>query len=727
MKKLFNLWAIIACLAFASCENEDPIPADANDNFITSFVLTTTDGTSYSAVIEGENITVAIPYNVSLNGATAAVEYTKSATILPDPTTISDWDNEQIFQVTSYNGDVNEYTYRVNHEEITQEGDMELKTMSEIAAFAEAGTSVINGNLTIGTDDGEAITSLENLSNLKVVKGNLILKNSISATDLTGLENIETLGGFIVGSVDEVSNSALNLVTMNALTEITGDLIARTNSLKWIKLDALQKVGGNVVLASTVIESIETPVLAEIGGSLDLCGVTEISDDQYGNKVMGGEIIELTFPSLEKVLGDVKINYFAMLTNISFPKLTTAGSVEIPTLSHQFETIDLSSLTTVEGNLSIESYRSKGAFASDASSNNTLTSLGDFTKLQSIGGYLRITNFNGMTALPDLSNLKSVKSIYLEYLALVENELNVSNVTFTEDSKIEIYYDCEISAIIGSGDMPGEINIHTKTKKLTTPHIKGFTSVNNITVQITLAKNDPELSSTIVYDFETVTGDLIFDYQFPTAQNIDFTFPNLKEIKGVFALNNLQASNPATKLDAPKLETIGGQFFFNAVKEYSMPKLTSVGCAEGAKVILTDRNTGNATAEIGMMDINIRYAESINFPMLSRVGGNGLVIECSSATIETISFPSLSTIDGHLYIFGGRVPPVKNKNVKHLSFPNLEHASKVTISQFTNMLDFSTFEKLVTSGSVNEENWSVTSCGYNPTYQDMKEGRYTQQ
>src|SRR5699024_2697009 len=170
-------------------------------------------------------------------------------------------------------------TYRAVKEEISSEGDVELKTAADIAAFAEAGTSVVKGNLTIGTDDGEEIESVEALTKIKQITGNLILKNSFKATDLTGLEHVETLGGLVVGSAGTASEAELNLVTMNALAEITGDVVIRNNSLKWIELGALQKIGGDVVVASTALESVELPALTEIGGDLDLCGITQIAYD----------------------------------------------------------------------------------------------------------------------------------------------------------------------------------------------------------------------------------------------------------------------------------------------------------------------------------------------------------------------------------------------------------------------------------------------------------------
>ena len=171
MKKLrFLILLLSAIVLLGSCSKEDAvIPADADDNFITALSLSVDDD-MYIATIEGQDITVSVPYTVTLTSAVATIEYTPSATIDPDPVKETiDWNREQVFRVTSYNGATNEYTYRITRDEIEEKGDVVLRTMTEIEAFQKKGTSVIDGNLTIGTDDGEDITSIEKLSNLKSV------------------------------------------------------------------------------------------------------------------------------------------------------------------------------------------------------------------------------------------------------------------------------------------------------------------------------------------------------------------------------------------------------------------------------------------------------------------------------------------------------------------------------------------------------------------------------
>ena len=129
--KLKNLlFGLLSCLLFGACSEDDKIPADADENFITSVSLSIGNET-YDAVIADNTITVTVPYTVSLNEAKATFVYTPSAKIIPDPATITDWNVERTFRVTSFNGETNDYTYVVIKDEIRHEGNVELKTASE--------------------------------------------------------------------------------------------------------------------------------------------------------------------------------------------------------------------------------------------------------------------------------------------------------------------------------------------------------------------------------------------------------------------------------------------------------------------------------------------------------------------------------------------------------------------------------------------------------------------
>lgn len=45
----------------------------------------------------------------------------------------------------------------------------------------------------------------------------------------------------------------------------------------------------------------------------------------------------------------------------------------------------------------------------------------------------------------------------------------------------------------------------------------------------------------------------------------------------------------------------------------------------------------------------------------------------------------------------------------------------------TRFVDYTFFKSFVEEEQIKKEDWLVTNCGYNPTYEDMQAGRYTKQ
>ena len=92
---------------------------------------------------------------------------------MPDPATITDWDTERTFRITSFNGQAHDYTYLVIKDEIRSKGNVELKTPAEIVSFAATRTSIIKGDLVIGSDsdNAEEIKDISALGMLKEIEG----------------------------------------------------------------------------------------------------------------------------------------------------------------------------------------------------------------------------------------------------------------------------------------------------------------------------------------------------------------------------------------------------------------------------------------------------------------------------------------------------------------------------------------------------------------------------
>ena len=130
-------------------------------------------------------------------------------------------------------------------------GNVELKTASDVIKFAETSTTIIKGNLIIGSDaeNAEAISDISALSILKEVEGLIIIKNSYTGQDLTGLENITTIGGLQIGTNETYAiNPNMHMISMKSLNTVTNDIIIRNNLISFIKFDNLTRIGGNVVI-----------------------------------------------------------------------------------------------------------------------------------------------------------------------------------------------------------------------------------------------------------------------------------------------------------------------------------------------------------------------------------------------------------------------------------------------------------------------------------------------
>lgn len=349
MKTNFFPFLLFIFLLGACDKNDEIIPEDADENFITSVVITV-DEKSYTADITDNTVTITVPYTVSLNNAKVEFKYTSSAAIMPDPATVTDWDNERIFRVTSYNGDFREYTYKVVKSEIELDGDVELKTGKEVKSFAQTKTTVVKGNLIIGSDSEEAekITDISALASLKEVTGIIIISNSYNCPDLTGLDNVVSAGGLQVGSVETPSKTAgLHMISMKALETLSGDISVYNGQVTYVRFEKLATVGGSVMFNTPSLQSFEFPILGIVGRELDVQGLNE------ENKA-AGTIASLELPELTSVGKGLAVNNLANLISINFPKLKEAGGIDFHTVPVMLESINLPEIETVNGNIIIE-------------------------------------------------------------------------------------------------------------------------------------------------------------------------------------------------------------------------------------------------------------------------------------------------------------------------------------------------------------------------------------
>ena len=520
--KIYFLPMLLSLFFLGACDkNDEIIPEDADENFITSVVMTV-DGKSYTADITDNTVTITVPYTVSLNNAEVEFKYTTSATIIPDPETVTDWDNERTFRVTSYNGDAREYTYKVVKSEIESDGDVELKTTEEVASFAATKTTVVKGNLIIGSDaeEAEKITDISALASLKEVTGNIVIRNSYNGADLTGLDNIVSAGGLQVGSTDVASKATeLHMISMKALETLSGDISVYNDQVTYVLFEKLATIEGSVMFNASSLQSFEFPVLTTVGQDLNLQGLNE-------ENTAAGSIASLEIPELTSVGGVLSVNNLAKLTSMSFLKLKETGGLDFHTVPVMLETINLPEIETVNGSIIMEANMEApptGSFVPQR--NDVLQAFGGMDKLTTIKGQIKIKNFTALKQLPDWSKITTLGSITLDYLEDVSGTLLLPNArfeTFGETApQIEIINKVQLSKIETAEDLSNVNFVITSLTNNKFPEIT-FKNIKDFTCKPTTNNTDYTISTIQhVYGNLNVTGQMRSNAKFPDLEIID--------------------------------------------------------------------------------------------------------------------------------------------------------------------------------------------------------------
>ena len=691
LKQIFI--AFLSVIALYSCSEKEDIPADADDNFITK-VTVSVAGETYSAVIASDTITVTVPYTVSLNGASATVEFTPSAKIMPDPATISDWDTERTFRITSFNGQAHDYTYLVIKDEIRSKGNVELKTPAEIVSFAATGTSIIKGDLVIGSDsdDAEKIKDISALGMLKEIEGNIIIRNSYTGGTLTGLDNITKIGGLSIGSEENsAANETLEMVSMTKLNEVTGNIHVYNNGVKFVQFDLLKAIEGDFVISSSTLATLQIPELINVGGALNIFGMGK------------GAISTLVFPKVQTVKNSLSINEISTLKSISFPELIETGSINFSSLPIEFEKLSMPKLSVVNGDCFIISNYIQGDLFS-TTGNVSLTNLDEMSNLATVTGILSICNFNELSSLSNLKNLKRIGSLKLEKLINCSSPIDISDAVFSakdsEESIIRISECNKLQKLITKDDLSNvSVDIHA--------YANSYVDFNFKKVK-KLSYRTPD-KKVFTLPIEEVHG----DFYFGAGMKSGIIANNLKFVDGYM---HLKIGMMVSNLEFSKLEKIGGQFFMEGTLNtpkmvHNFSNLKSICCNSNPSYAKEGKWSTN-DLPYGGLDIRSTTTYEL-FPVLEKVGGAGITIHGFSA----FSCPELVTIAGSLSADAA-------SKLTSFDMPKLKSLSGVNLVRLTAFSDFSMFEAFIKDNQITEPNWIVSDCKYNPTYQDMKDGKY---
>lgn len=354
--KLISL--LILIILHSSCTKEEIV---VGDNKLLSLDLIK-NGITYSGVINEDKITFTAPSNIDLTNAEVIYKISEYAQILPRPEDIKDWNNEQAFRIESSDGKISSYITVMNRTYIASEGDVILKTQKDVIDLADKQLDIISGNLIIGeeitkkNEEKDPITSLEFLSNLKIIRGNLVINNSFRGESLEGLENIEELKGLIIKSYQSEN------------TEETKNIIDFKNTLI-IELEKLQKID-YIVADTDSLKIISLPKIATIDSihinsiglvNINLNSLKTVNENIYiagfrGNTIdkTNSTLNEINLSSLESAGKNLIIEHFWNLTKLNLSNLNSVnGDLDLKYL-RKLDKIQLPSLNTLTQGLRIE-------------------------------------------------------------------------------------------------------------------------------------------------------------------------------------------------------------------------------------------------------------------------------------------------------------------------------------------------------------------------------------
>ena len=711
-----KITGIICCLALlcTACSEEKTELPWGSDNYIVSFSLTTGADT-YPAVIRDGRITVSIPYNVSLEGAQVSYELCEHASIYPDPATVADWNQEWQFLVSSYdNQNDRTYLYTVERTDIATDGSLTLRTQAEVDAFARSGINTVEGNLTIGGEDEEnPVTNLDGLKNLVSVRCDLTITAAYTGETLAGLENLTTCESLRIGSTAH-PNETLRQLSLPALKEIKGDLCVYGTALQTADFKSLQSVAGHFVLQSDALLQLTADELTTVAGNMTLIGTT--ADEAKA------PCEQMYFPKLQRIDGTLTLSRFDRLSGLgtTFGVLTQAGALryEHLALANTFEF----PLIETTGNITVTDCPILRSVLLPALTDAGSLEITGCPAIETLS-FPKAERFDGDVSLATLPAIKdfgeflpALKAISgdlsINDLSSLEGVLDLSVYTFSPNSTLDLRLVAATRLTeLRGGDFSGSLRIDasslTPQPEAMPFEITGFKSLD--TLRIAGFTHISELS------LPTESCDDLTIENCGSQAPFTLSLPNLVEVRGTLLCRNCGKTGEANSASFPRLKNVGRQLSFyvgaSSFTALEFPLLETVGNGEPV--------SDDPADDYALYTMPSGCAGEFILPSLQRVNGSMLVSTWNTSTDRAVAFrfPSLQSVAGEISV--GHTA-YKNRSVATLDFSALTAAGAIRIGNLSSVTDFSTFTQVLPR--LSEQTWSVTDCGYNPTYQQMLDG-----
>lgn len=654
---IYLLTTFVVLSLLSSCKKELPTEAgEWKDSYIVEFALTV-QGETYQGAIEGNKITVQIPEGVDLKGAAVQCKLSEGASIEPDPKSVSDWNAERKFVVTSKSQESRKYMYSPVFTKPIQVGSIVLATQKDVNKFKGTKITAIEGDLIIGTARGEKISNLDSLAYLKQVGGALKINASYDGVDFSGLKSLETVGSFFLGTCLDTSKcEKVKEVSLPSLREVNGDFVVRCGTVESVSIPKVKSIKGEVFVTSRTLKSVVVSLLEEVRGSLVLQGAMKagvVASSGLIRYASNAAIEAVCFDVLSSVGGKLEVQYFKRLESVYFPVLNRIG-----------------------GSLKINNILKLGSVA--------------LSELSEVGGFECSDNSN----LKQISLPKLKKCMGYFYVAsgVVPLEFDISSLEIQDaDMKLENMY-CKEVMLNPLFDLRG----HTLEINGGANGLEKLSGPSTLDGSLKLDYLQYKDKGFTVEGISKLTGSLVM--RSCSGSKFSFTFT---EIGGGLDLNCYE-----NKIDMKSLQKIGKfNLTFDNYSGYDF---------SGLKEIVDE------------FSITIRGEHPNSLSSLEKVGGN-FTVELESGEGGSFTCPNLSNVAGDFKF--SMADYSTSPNAYTVDFSGLTSARSVTITGQKWLTDFTMFKGLFPKENpaiATADQWKVSDCGYNPTFDDMTKGFYTQ-
>ncbi len=281
-----------------------------------------------------------------------------------------------------------------------------LLTDDEFAAFLDQGATIVTGKVVVTSQ-----SHIDAIADMKMVGGNLILSGG-TVVDLAALQSV---GGDL--SITGLSTADLS-VSLPALASVGGGIHIYENSgLANVTVDALIFVYGELSSnMNTSLQSLSFAALDQIGG-IDINGYDEsfygagtlssvelssanVNGDVYFQYVAGGAL------SLGNVEGSLTVDYTS-ITDLSITGQVVDGDFNF-TNNGAIVSMDVASLTTINGGINISYNGGGGGGGWSASTTDFSTAFPAFENLETINGNITISG-NSTNSIEAFNNVTTFK------------------------------------------------------------------------------------------------------------------------------------------------------------------------------------------------------------------------------------------------------------------------------------------------------------------------------